>query len=307
MDFNALNEQLKTLLETGFAVSGQKDEVNDILAKLTQEYGDLTIPEFIDKLIQAEQQGEDILDESLNESLNVEGCINKFKKLIQKRFNNFPIDVDLDDRLRKGYYYVQVEDMGYASSDFSIEPIGITGITVSYKIKEKDGIKDPYGFDVNINGNGSYYGYQNSDVDRWFRSRFVGAVNKIGKAHDFTLKSEAHGVYGRYCNFTVYCECDDNKTFKQSSQEILDLIEAILNTYNSYAADAVNATETRKQQASNEFEELAKARREARANKNAANTTVKQALSKSGIAKKIRELQNPTPEQLARILAAIEG
>jgi hypothetical protein len=68
-----------------------------------------------------------------------------------------------------------------------------------------------------------------------------------------------------------------------------------------------NAIRKRGEEADKEFEELQKVRKEARANKNAKNTTVKQALSKSAVVKKIQALQNPTPEQLARILAAIEG
>lgn len=304
MNIKKLNEELEKILEDGFALSGKRDEVANIISKLSQEYGDLTIPEFIDKLIQAEQKGEEILEESLNEALSVDGYITKFKKLLQKRFNNFPIDVDLDDSLRTGYYHVEVTENGH--SEFNIKPVGIYGIIVYCNIEEKDGIKDPYGFNVTIKGSGSYYGYQNKNVNRWFRGRFVDAVNDIAKKHNFKSKYESHAIYGHYAKFTVYCECDDNKTFNQSSQEILSLIEEILKTYNSYAAKAINTTKTRKQQASNEFEELAKARREARANKNAANTTVKQALSKSSIAKKIQALQNPTPEQLAKILAAIE-
>lgn len=56
-----------------------------------------------------------------------------------------------------------------------------------------------------------------------------------------------------------------------------------------------------------DYQQLKLARKAAKANKNATNTTIKQALSKSSIAKKIQALQNPTPEQLAKILAAIEG
>ena len=55
------------------------------------------------------------------------------------------------------------------------------------------------------------------------------------------------------------------------------------------------------------MEELERVRAQAKANKIVASTTVKKALSKSAIAKKIQALKNPTPEQLARILAAIEG
>ena len=89
MDFKELNEKLESFIKEikkekneaeGFAVSGKKDEVNDIVQKLTQEYGDLTIPEFIDKLIQAEQKGEEILHENLNEGLDSDVIFDKHAK-----------------------------------------------------------------------------------------------------------------------------------------------------------------------------------------------------------------------------------
>ena len=302
MHIKKLNEKLSKLLEDGFALSGKRDEVTDIISKLSQEYGDLTIPEFIDLMIKKEEQGEDILDESLNEVTGVEGYIQKFKQAVQKRFNNFPIDVDLNDSVMHNYYHIDIND----GDTFVVKPIGIDGIYVTCKIPEKNGIKDPYGFNVNITGDGSYYGYKDSNVSRWFSSGFKDSVRQVAKKHNIETKSEDHSIYGCYCRFTTYCECDDSKTFKQSCTEILDLIEEILNEYNSLAVKRVTTTMEKKQQATNEFEELAKARREARANRNAKNTTVKQALSKSAVAKKIQALQNPTPEQLAKILAAID-
>ena len=106
MDFKELNEKLESFIKEikkekneaeGFALSGKKDEVNDIVQKLTQEYGDLTIPEFIDKLIQAEQKGEEILDENLNEELDWDVIFDKHDKAMAMPINNINDVIDFLD------------------------------------------------------------------------------------------------------------------------------------------------------------------------------------------------------------------
>ena len=48
--------------EKGFSIKGSNKNVKNLLDELTQKYGDLTIPKFINKLIQAEQKGEKLIE-----------------------------------------------------------------------------------------------------------------------------------------------------------------------------------------------------------------------------------------------------
>jgi hypothetical protein len=83
---------------------------------------------------------------------------------------------------------------------------------------------------------------------------------------------------------------EDLKIIKKEIQNTLEKINMVLKEEN--------------QKINNQLED---ALNKANQNKLIQKTTIRKALSKSAIVKKIQALKNPTPEQLDKILAAIEG
>lgn len=274
---------------------GAKIFFDDMAAK----YGNLRIDDFIDKIIK-DYKGKS----SLNESLNINNCMSNLQEKIITTFDGYPIDVDLEDHLDKGGLDIEA----YAGKPYGnvlnvkLDIKGISLIVIYFKTIEKNKVIDPYGFNVFIKGTYSEYGYKNPIFDRLLSSRPKEAVMAIAKKHNYKISDEY--LYSKAIN--MYCECDDAESFKESSYEIIDVIEEILEEYNSFAKKRIDKIQKDKASASSEFEELARARRIARANKKASNTTVNQALTREDVIKKINSIENPTIEQLAKILASIE-
>jgi len=264
MNIKHLNEECRKILnETGFAVSGQKDDVNDILAKLTQEYGDLTIPEFIDLMITKEKQGEDVLDESLNEHL----CYKNetfAQTLMTGKFMNIKIEV--------GDFSLTI--INTQMSKYSHNSIMFKNVEI---VHPRESTQSMEWVVIGQESYSSAYPYPFADlVKKHFSSKYIS-----GNHYEFTL---CRGVYAK------------QNTSEQIQKELaLKLIETLqeidkeVGTFGDSLDSEVEQLQQIKQQVKN------------------SRTTVRQALSKSAIAKKIQALQNPTPEQLARILAAIEG
>lgn len=317
MNIEKLHKEIQKLMEDEMLkLKGTNKETHDILQKLATEYGDLTIPEFIDKLIQAEQNGEEILDESLNESDDINNYMTKFLKRLQKEVQKLSMDVyyKKDRYLQKGKYNYKCSSITTNGDWYDVPdgtlimtvhavPIGLKVLTIRCSQQSKENIKDEFGFTV-VAESQIHYRLE-GDVNDWFADAFSDCL--VQSCENYSMKYYDSNRYSRPQAATkYYIECDSPKAFKQSSDEFIAVIKSMFSLINMRAIEQQSAARKASQDAPNEFEELAKARREARANKNAKNTTVKQALSKSSVAKKIQALQNPTPEQLAKILAAIE-
>lgn len=264
MNIKHLNEECRKILnETGFAVSGQKDEVNDILAKLTQEYGDLTIPEFIDKLIQAEQKGEEILEESLNESYMLNDSIFTME-LMNHSFKNLKFE----------FYN--------GSSSLYIRPkFGGESTCIEYVQL--------------ISGRES-----NNSIEYIVKGRLVGSLNSMDKK--LTNKVSTNTEYGSRSGKTYYYVILSSGVYsKQESKQKIN--KDLANKFIKVLKEIDDEMEKENNSLDSEVEQLQQIKQQVKNSR----TTVRQALSKSAIAKKIQALQNPTPEQLAKILAAIEG
>lgn len=301
MNIEKLHEEIQKLMEDEMLkLKGTNKETHDILQKLADEYGDLTIPEFIDKLIQAEQNGEEILDESLNEAkLDWFPLEDNLLKSLQKKIKALKLPVVSDGKKEDSSTYENIKfvcvrnaldslhgwtnpplegSMGY-HHDFAVF------FDIEFDRIEKHGAIDPYRKRLKVK----------LPAPLCYFKAEIPSMRKSGIAYD-KVNDDPIGYW-----FETIIDIEDYDQeqvikdvlflFKQNSIETQQKLK-------QPQIDFKNATR--------EFEELAKARRAARANKNAKNTTVKQALSKSSVAKKIQALQNPTPEQLARILAAIE-
>ena len=266
-----LNEVKKIINEDK---SSQKNEGN-LIPDIIEKYGDLTIPEFIDALM-----GVQNLDESMNEiSLNTLERFNMerefpISKLVDGLIDSLRINDSSLDLLRidRGMFHPNPGELRiqYATSDSENK------IQINFMLNYKDEFIDTNGIFITIEPN-------------------------IYRCKSY-LKKAVEEV-----NFNgIYCPLQDKDDLKQTIKEInaaLRLIseKSIINYNNE-----MDILFSKQNKISKEFEELAKARRAARANKKAQNTTVGQALTQKDIIAKIKALQNPTPEQLAKILAAIE-
>ena len=396
MDFKELNEKLESFIKEikkekneaeGFAVSGKKDEVNDIVQKLTQEYGDLTIPEFIDKLIQAEQKGEEILDENLNEGLDWDVIFDKHDKAMAMPINNINDVIDFLNlhfgKIDTKLHFLKQKNIEAKQNDDSsiIVYIDNTSYKVNFYIdsllgtaavKDYEQLAVNESFDENLlkdSTNCSRYYYWPTDcvpgyVHGTLSNKLGEMLNKANnKMFEFTypLDNEDNGYWrsvltiklsgkreqGRLHvlvetkspttqKFTATWDLRENfkddigfgKFFKQiinprgrgeygfilgstlaryTEEGYLEALQDLVEQIISKLTELDNSIKQEYNNADSELEELERVRAQAKANKIVASTTVKKALSKSAIAKKIQALQNPTPEQLARILAAIEG
>ena len=261
MNIKKLNEKLSKLLEDGFALSGKRDEVTDIISKLSQEYGDLTIPEFIDMLIEKEKNGEEILDESLSENPKLlTSKYSKFKKVPGGNLGTFEgeilgqpvryaIDIYMGLSSDVSYYWEKLENAGY-KEQIRLGTKGAMADMLIYIPKPvKSAVCHPCYFIYDVKSN------------TWKQKCPCGWLNN-------------------YLNYWT--------SLKFSSEEITEKEAEV------WLSDYIKESP------------LEKLRKKTSQNIKTKNTTVKQALSKSAVAKKIRELQNPTPEKLAKILAAIE-
>lgn len=283
MNIKKINEELTTLLEDGgFALSGKASQVTELINKLAQEYGDLTIPEFINKLIEKEKNGEE-LTESLDNSHLITAY--DFQERLLTDLTKYKYDKVLynDGKLITPPAYIDVyyhtlkceKESGWGSKDLA----EIETYTV-----ETNGVRDPYRKVVRI---------YCKDYELW------DCFSDLAKKYNFEYTHIENKRTPDKVFVQMDIDIDDKTAYKEDVQIIANFLQELITKNNTELQKA-------REEAQSHFEELAKARREARANKNAANTTVKQALSKSSIAKKIQALQNPTPEQLAKILAAIE-
>ena len=301
MNIKKLHEEIEKLMEDEMLqFRGTNKETHDILQKLADEYGDLTIPEFIDKLIQAEQNGEEILDESLNEAkLDWFPLEDNLLKSLQKKIRALKLPVVWDGKEEDSHTYENIKFQCVREALDALHGWFYPPIPASMG----------YNHDVD--------GFFDIEFDRVEKHRAVDPYRKRLKvtvpAPLCYFKAEIPSTWKSY----VAYENVNKKPIGYCFETLIDIEDydqeqVIKDVLFLFKQNSIETQQKLKQpqidfeNATREFEELAKARRAARANKNAKNTTVKQALSKSSVAKKIQALQNPTPEQLARILAAIE-
>lgn len=287
MDFKALNEEVKALLEGGFAVSGKAGEVTDLINKLAQEYGDLTIPEFIDVLINKEKQDENILDESLNEGYRFKNSEVNYKdytestkwdiKDINSKYKN--ITVDVSDKYSGGIG-IKIKTK-YPKEESQVFFIELLFQQKSETTNEWLGITE----------------IQIYDNDRWGSQH----IEKFLKTNTKVLG----GV--EWSSSTTYDCCFGRTLSRRTKDSNTEAKNELIRELNKLIQKLDDSLKTTSSKYDKELVELEKAKTQAKSNKVAVTTTVGKALSKSAVAKKIRELQNPTPEQLAKILAAIEG
>lgn len=305
MNIRNLNERLAEFFlkeNKSLSLSGTKSNMQDILSKLTQQYGNLTIPEFIDMLIEKQKSEEEILDESLNEKFwgHSELSSHKLGKLLGYTGGsndhgsagalnkNFPM-LDSDS------FYFRVEERNKELCEL------ICNIRV-LNCKQGD-IK-------NIPGIENTNTYKDNE-----------GMIKIGIAALKKLFGDAGYAQSGYVYDGVYREKNERISFQldiypeEDLQEQIDYLYYCLDVASKamlkYYMDVklpkikeeieINNT-TKKNVLDRRKQILLQAKEQA-----PKNTTIKQALSKSSIAKKIQALQNPTPEQLAKIFASLEA
>ena len=267
MNFKQLNEEFKQIIKTNedkqtLGFSGNKQNIQDIISKLNREYGDLTIPEFIDLMMKKGEKGEDILDESLNESRSylastcsfiLELKRYPFKNLYFEFYDNKSCLSINNKSTSKCFIYLEfLEKESRRESNNSIEYV-ITGEIIG----------------------------EIDDKDRKLLSK-VPYKTGFGR-RPYVILDLSSGVYSKQMS-----PKEINIDLAKNFIEILKEIDNEINEENNSLDLQGKQLQQIKQRIKN------------------TNTTIKQALSKASIVKKIQALQNPTPEQLARILAAID-
>lgn len=296
MNFRKINERVENFLqaqneeadltqgEKGIKLSGDKKDVSDLIQKLDQEYGDLTIPEFIDMLIQKEKSGEGILDENLNEHMGKYSSYN-----VSYEFSKFLIPL-----IKKDYKNIKIET--YQPADSISRP--------SLYIKQK-ATGEEFGSFI-----GAEFNQKSEQTNSWvicwgsiniYDNTRINPVAVLCKElfpdyeeYPSSKYSWDHGYF--YTKTTLGRRTQEGN--KEAIKELVDQLNDIFSTIDAKLKQSMSKVDS-------ELEELERARAQAKSNKVATATTVGKALSKSSIAKKIQALKNPTPEQLARILAAI--
>lgn len=258
------------------------NEGRNLIPNIIEKYGDLTIPEFIDELIKKEENGENILNESLNE--NIYRTYHPSRKATEL----------LISLIKTKYKYIKVtayspksENYGYLDIDSNTGKQELHGaITAEFLDKSEQTASWVVSWGSHSVGSST---------------RQKSLFNACAKAFpDYVDKPSSSYSWD---NVTFYTETTlGRKTDSGEREAIKDLANQLNNIISKIddimGQESINADK--------ELEEIEKARIQAKQNQTAQKTTVKQALSKSAIAKKIMSLQNPTPEQLAKILAAIE-
>lgn len=315
MNLKKLNEELENILEDikkigvhpkGFTMVGKGlGSVDNFLQKYIDKYGNLTIPEFIDVLMKKEKNGEDVLEESLNEDKDwssTELMNHKLGKLLG--YNGAGDDLGHSGNLSKKTF--PLLDCGKFGFFFRIKKINdeLIKLYCNVKVKygeEKDihnmpGAKSTTAYrltdnmaQVGVEALEPLDDIENPRVGYWDVSKncFMPSSNRIS----FNLDIYTEEDLEEQIDYLYYCLDVASKAMLEYYNKVK--LPAIKKEIQANNATKKNLLDKRKQillQAKNK----------------ASNITVKQALSKSSVAKKIQALKNPTPEQLAKILAAIE-
>lgn len=281
--FKKLTEELNLFIESDeaqeAALEGADEKVVELVQDVTDEYGDLTIPEFIDALIKEEEkeETEEDLEESLNESYSVSDKRSYYlKSLIKTNFKNIKVKVHGSKQNENGYVTIA------GPGDLELEG------SLYAKFEQKS-----------EQTNSWIIQWGSLDILPSYRSEL------LWKACKQAFPDYAEQASNRYSwdyvtfftNPTLSRRTEQGNT--EAIEELADQFNNILDKIDSIVGEQYASVDK-------ELEELEKARAQARANKQAATTTVKRALSKSSVIKQIKALENPTQEQLAKILAAIQ-
>ena len=312
MDIKKINERVENFLqiqneevdfvhgEKGLKISGSKKDVSNLIQKLEQEYGDLTIPEFIDMLIEKQKSGEEILDESLNEKFwgHSELSSHKLGKLLG--YTGGSNDHGSAGALSKNFPMLDSDSFYFRVEERNKELCKLIGNIRVLNCKQGDIKNIP--------------GIENTNTYKDNEGMIKTGISALKK-----LFGDAGYAQSGYVYDGVYREENERISFvldiypEEDLQEQIDYLYYCLDVASKamlkYYMDVklpkmkeeieINNT-TKKNVLDRRKQILLQAKEQA-----PKNTTIKQALSKSSIAKKIQALQNPTSEQLARILAAI--
>lgn len=270
----SINEVIKKLKndlkedKNGIVFNGKKQDIQALLRDLTDQYGNLTIPEFIDKLIQAEKDGQEVIREALNEKYDEYITHDEITALLQPLIKtNYK---NLIVKVGKHYLDIKTKNGEKLESRLAMMFFPKSEQANSWMAEL-----------------GPTSVYLQNRSDELFKACLSVFPDYKERGWDVTF----------YTNRTL---ARRNKAgHQQAAEEIANELNTILSKI-----DAI--IDSKNDEVDKELEQLEKARSAAKANKNAKNTTVKQALSKTAIIKKIQALQDVTPERLAKILAAIE-
>lgn len=293
-------------------------EVVELVQDVTDEYGDLTIPQFIDALIKEEGKEED-LEESLNEEVTPKQITKIAKKVASKTKNGFTI------------HQYPVEKVGgsviYEDLTFRPEYEYVEGVVEAGTLKTN--INDRINFvndDLAVRFPITFKPNNRSRQDSVDRNSFYFTMREPYCFKSYTsgksLAGDLRRLWTEYTKDNIFFKhtgkCmnpyfgESVEMFVDSEQEVVEDIISCVEEYFALA-DAQKWGEKHKQEHASkyqaevdEIEALKQARAQARANKKAATTTVKRALSKTSVINQIKALENPTEEQLAKILAAIQ-
>ena len=263
MNFKYLDRKLDRILNetTGFGFTSRAEELPDKLQELIDKYGNLTIPEFIDKLIKEKENLAEgyafsyfpnVTSWNSVNNLNISSKFFTFKertlqcKVNDKLYSNFEV-VYIYTKVQNGYLVQLILDQQRwkDTSDSKYDNLIIEGLKEFSKDIQHD----------NQSGASHYYYF----VVKKFR------LQALGENVESVIREQ----------------------FEQCLKELLTVLDAKYEQQNKSLEDEYELVEIKKTVKNK-------------------NIKVKQALSKSSVAKKIQALQNPTPEQLAKILAAIE-
>ena len=284
-------------------------EVVELVQDVTDEYGDLTIPEFIDALIKEEGKEEN-LEESLNEhEMDWFDLQNNLLTALQRKIKALKLPVVSEYPKRSDSWNCTIQD-NFRNVKFSCDRTynnaieghtdkPLTGhiypnvirnaaaFTIGLYPITKAGSKDPYRRTLQITLEAPICQFEAKLPEGW--DKFV----------------KYDGAYADAFCFNYIIDIEDYNQ-KQVINDVLFIFQQNSKEKQQDIADKEAQAKKDSEDAANEIEALKQARAQARANKKAATTTVKRALSKTSVINQIKALENPTEEQLAKILAAIQ-
>lgn len=300
-------------------------EVVELVQDVTDEYGDLTIPQFIDALIKQQSTNESLNEAKMDKQdqewiSNVNGFVKQMAKQkfstieilhTNKDGDTYPVDCQIKLSL------TPVESVhSYGSTRSYLGKLHLTNVSSAVNIPaaymyihQLERKHDALATDCAIvdfrKPSSDDYGTYNV-IEYALRDQFMKCLIKQEGFTDSPFKYENVGpsLRGTVCFEMDSLDYPEEIRYFANllAQGLQNALEELKSQIDKANQDKINNFNSGK----SELADLSAAKRQARANAKAAKTTVKRALSKTSVINQIKALENPTEEQLAKILAAIQ-